>query len=89
MFEERGENIAAAETMYTICNLRVRENTWYGGGETSWLSRLREADVGVASGSTSRDKTLGGFLTGFSVTTAFSRSLEAVIVQLYDKNMKI
>jgi hypothetical protein len=40
MFEESGEKMAAKETMMTICNLRDRGKTWYGGGVAAWASRL-------------------------------------------------
>jgi hypothetical protein len=40
MFEESGEKMAAKETMMTICNLRNRVKTWYGGGIAAWASRL-------------------------------------------------
>lgn len=36
--------MAASETMQTICSLRDRGKTWYGGGFGAWLSRLIEED---------------------------------------------
>lgn len=49
MFDDSGENIAARETMQTICSLRDREKTWYGGERGLWLSRLTEDEKGVGN----------------------------------------
>lgn len=44
MLDESGEKMAAKETMQTICNLRERVKTWYGGGGGSCFSRLKELE---------------------------------------------
>jgi hypothetical protein len=70
MLEDNGENMAARETMQTICNLRDRGKTWYGGGAGVWLSRLIDSagvDGKVMSFSSRGDR-LGLESTKFVVT---------------------
>jgi hypothetical protein len=81
MFEESGEKMAAKETMMTICSLRDRGKTWYGGVVAAWASRLIDsAGVdGVEISFSSWGERLGLELTECSVTLGSLR----VSVELY------
>lgn len=73
MLEDNGEKMAASETMQTICNLRDRVKTWYGGGDGIWLSRLNEEEEGVARPFSSVGERLGLELQDLSLTSGALR----------------
>lgn len=59
--------------MQTICNLRVRGKTWYGGVGLAWPSRLIESAEGVGSRFSSWGDKLGLELTEYAVTVGSFR----------------
>ena len=73
MLEDSGEKMAASETMQTICNLRDRVKTWYGGGDGIWLSRLKEEEEGVTRSFSSVGERLGLELQDLSLTAGALR----------------
>lgn len=53
--------------MQTICNLRDREKTWYGGDSKLWLSSPIEDEGGVGNCLLSWGETLGLDVTEFAM----------------------